>query len=69
MPIPRQVNPAHALIPYSRYVLESSSHLCLDLPSGIVPAGIPTKILTHFFSHIIPHIITTTTIIIKAVII
>jgi hypothetical protein len=46
VPILSQINPVHAPHHTSwRSILILSSHLCLGLPSGLLPSGLPTKIL------------------------
>jgi hypothetical protein len=49
VPVLNQINPVHIphLISY-RYIPISLSHLRLDLPSGLFPSGLPTKILYSF---------------------
>jgi hypothetical protein len=44
-----QMHASHSLPPSSlRYILILSSHLLLDLPSGLFPSCLPTKILHAF---------------------
>jgi hypothetical protein len=46
VPILSHINPVHAPHPTSwRSILILSSHLRLGLPSGLLPSGLPTKIL------------------------
>jgi hypothetical protein len=40
-----QINPIHTIPTYLRSILILSTHLCLDLHSGLFPSGIPTSIL------------------------
>ena len=43
-PYVEPINPVHALHPNSwRFVLIIFSHLCLGLPNGLLPSGLPTK--------------------------
>jgi hypothetical protein len=44
VPILSQMHPIHTLPPYFPKIYSSiSSHICLGLPSGLFPSGIPTK--------------------------
>jgi hypothetical protein len=53
VPIPSQIDPVHSIPSYLRSFLILSTHLCLDLPSGLFPSGFPTNILyTFLFSPI-----------------
>ena len=46
VPILSQLDPVHTPHPTScRSILILSSHLCLGLPSGLIPSGFPTKTL------------------------
>jgi hypothetical protein len=45
---PRQINPAHVLRSYLRYIFTSASHLRLGLRKGPFPSGFPTKELCEF---------------------
>jgi hypothetical protein len=39
-----QLNPVHNLAPFSKFL---SSHIHLDLPRGLFPSDVPTKIFMH----------------------
>jgi hypothetical protein len=53
VPISSQTNQVHTLtiLFLSRTILILSSHLCLCVPSGIFPSGLPTKTLYALLSH------------------
>ena len=56
VPTISQINPVHApptLSNPSRCILLLHLHLCLALPSGLLPSRFPTEILIHFPS--LPH--------------
>jgi hypothetical protein len=50
-----QINPAHPAI-YLSSILMLYSYLCLRLPSGLLPSGLPTNVLhTFLFSSCVLH--------------
>jgi hypothetical protein len=58
-PILSHINPVHTIPPYPialTSILLLSTHLRLDLPSGLLPSGFPTNILNAFlFVPFVPH--------------
>jgi hypothetical protein len=52
VPIPIQLNPVHPT--FLRYILILSTHLRLDLRSGLFPSGFPTDILYEIPFSLIP---------------
>jgi hypothetical protein len=48
VPILSQINPICTIPSYLRSILILSTHLCLGLPSGLLPYGFPTNILYAF---------------------
>jgi len=58
VPILSRINSGQTLIFYWRFVLILSSHLHLDIQSGLFPLGFPTRSCTHlFFLPWVPHIL------------
>ena len=55
VPILSQINPVHASFPlFKGFILISSSHLLLSIPSGLFSSGLYTIFLYVLYSRLIP---------------